>query len=74
MKLNSVNLQTKTIAEISPRDVTVTRTERAYQEIPGLGHETRDVLKQLNANIMLLEDLSGRLSFVMGELSSIIRR
>ena len=45
-----------------------------YQEIPGLRHETKDVLKQLHNNIQLLEDLGGRLGFVMSEIRSLIRR
>lgn len=73
MKLNTVNLQTKVLADIPARDLN-NRTERGYQELPSLGHETRDVLKQLNANIQLLEDLGGRLSFVLAEVSSVIRR
>jgi hypothetical protein len=46
----------------------------AYVELPGLHHETRDVLKQLDANINLLEDLGGRLSFVLNEVRTMIRR
>ena len=37
------------------------RAVLAYHEIPSLRHETRDVLKQLDANVRLLEDLGGRL-------------
>lgn len=51
---------------------TIERT--AYSELPGLRHETKDVLKQLQANIQMLEDLGGRLGFVMSEVRSIIRR
>jgi hypothetical protein len=50
-------------------------SERAgYHELPGLRHETKDVLKQLQNNIQLLEDLGGRLGFVMSEVRSVIRR
>ncbi len=45
-----------------------------YQEVPGLRHETKDVLKQLQTNIQLLEDLGGRLGFVMSEVRSVIKR
>jgi len=50
------------------------RPDRAYREIPGLRHETRDVLKQLEYNVQSLEDLCGRLGFVLTEVRSIIRR
>ena len=46
----------------------------SYRDLPGLKHETKDVLKQLNSNIRLLEDMSGRLSFVLSEVRSLIRR
>jgi hypothetical protein len=49
-------------------------TGRSYHEIAGLKHETRDVLKQLNLNIRTLEDLSGRLGFVLSEVRSLIRK
>lgn len=45
-----------------------------YHELPGLRHETKDVLQQLQNNIQLLEDLGGRLGFVMSEVRSLIRR
>jgi len=47
---------------------------RAQLDLPGLKHETKDVLQQLNANIQLIEDLSGRLSFVLSEVRGLIRR
>lgn len=45
-----------------------------YHELPGLRHETKDVLQQLTNNIAMLEDLGGRLGFVMSEVRSLIRR
>lgn len=72
MKLNTVNLQTKSATEIQSLDVS--RADRAYHEMPGLRHETKDVLTQLNANIVLLDDLTSRLGFVMSEVRSLIRR
>ena len=51
-----------------------TNDRAGYHEMPGLRHETKDVLKQLHHNIQLLEDLGGRLGFVMGEVRSIIKR
>ncbi len=47
---------------------------RTYHDIPGLRHETRDVLKSLDANMNLLEDLCGRLSFVLAEVRTVTRR
>lgn len=64
LKKNEVNETTTT--EIGAR--------RSYHEIPGLQHETRDVLKQLNFNVQLLEDMCGRLGFVLTEVRGLIRR
>lgn len=44
------------------------------EALPSLRHETKDVLKQLQANINYLEDLGGRLGFVLGEVRGLIRR
>lgn len=69
--LNIVNQGlTKTNIEKSVR----TGERLSYQEIPGLRHETRDVLKQLHHNIQVLEDLGGRLGFLLSEIRSVIRR
>ncbi len=71
--LNIVNqnaIQTK----IEPKVRLNERASTGYQELPGLRHETKDVLKQLQNNIALLEDLGGRLGFVMSEVRSVIRR
>lgn len=69
--LNTINLKsvkTDSKARLQP-------VERpSYRELPGLRHETKDVLQQLHANIALLEDLGGRLGFVMSEVRSLIRR
>jgi hypothetical protein len=70
--LNIVNVSaTQTKIEI-PR--TTERVAPSYQELPGLRVETKDVLKLLQHNIQLLEDLGGRLGFVMSEVRSVIRR
>lgn len=50
------------------------RRERSYSDVPGLRHETKDVLQQLQANINYLEDLGGRLGYVLSEVRTIIRR
>ena len=49
------------------------RTSFVYREVPGLRHETKDVLKQLHANIELIDDMSRRLSFVLNEVRTLVR-
>jgi len=46
-----------------------------YHEISQGDHVlSTDVLEQLRRNLAQLEDLQGRLSFMMGELRSLIRK
>jgi hypothetical protein len=69
--LNTLNLQNQPkVVESAVRET----VRPAYTELPGLRHETKDVLQQLNTNIQLLEDLGGRLGFMMTEIRSLIRR
>jgi hypothetical protein len=72
--LNTLNLNVHKNAIQEAQNLESGSTERAYRELRGLRHETKDVLKQLEANILLLEDLGGRLSFVLSEVRSLIRR
>ncbi len=72
--MNIVNQQSKNMNETSAREIVQTEREVSYRELPGLRHETKDVLKQLDSNIRLLEDLNGRLGFVLSEVRSLIRR
>ena len=72
--MNIVNPQSKSLNENSAREIAPTEREVSYRELPGLRHETKDVLKQLDSNIRLLEDLNGRLGFVLSEVRSLIRR
>ena len=76
--MSTLTFQPKNASEATTtparESVRPSQTERTYHELPGLRHETRDVLKQLDANIQLLEDLGGRLSYVLGEVRSVIRR
>lgn len=58
-------------SEVSPE---IGSGQRAYHEIAGLRHETRDVLKQLDHNVQTMEDLCGRLGFVLSEVRGLIRR
>lgn len=47
----------------------------AYHEIASDRHLVRvDVLEQLKSNIAQLEDLHGRLRFMMGEVRSLLKR
>ncbi len=73
-EVSTLNLQPKPKSETQPLDLSHAERDRAYVEVPGLRHETRDVLKQLDSNILLLEDLGGRLGFVLAELRSLIRK
>jgi hypothetical protein len=70
--LSTINL--KPVANVEPVVRPAVAERASYRELPGLRHETKDVLQQLHANIQMIEDLNGRLSFVMGEVRSLIRR
>lgn len=72
--LNTTNLQTSDASTAPVVRGDSPRRERAYAELPGLRHETKDVLQQLQANINYLEDLGGRLGFTLSEVRSLIRR
>ncbi len=73
--MNTINLHTHTNSEIPLRDSTPpVKSERARHELPGLRHEPKDVLQQLQTNIALLEDQCGRLNFMLSEVRSVIRR
>lgn len=48
--------------------------EAAYSEL-GLKHNHQiDVIEQLRSNLDLLEDLHGRMKFMMNELSSLVKK
>ncbi len=70
--MNTVNLQANSVESTPVREAS--RAIRVYHELPGLRHETKDVLQQMEANIRNLEDLGGRLGFVLAELRGLIRR
>jgi hypothetical protein len=72
--VSTLTLTPKTQSENTAQEMTSPAREYSYHELPGLRRETRDVLKQLDANIQLLEDLGGRLSFVLNEVRGMIRR
>jgi len=64
--LNTLNLapQDQKREAVSPRLVETT------SRLP----ETKDGLKQLHANLNALEDLTGRLGFVLADVRTLIRR
>lgn len=47
---------------------------RAYVESPTIHPASLDILKQFQANMNTLEDLNGRLRFVMAEIRGVIRK
>jgi hypothetical protein len=67
-ELNTLNIQSKV------NEAPLREAGKAYREVPGLRHETKDVLRQLEANVQSLEDLGGRLTYVLCELRGLIRR
>jgi hypothetical protein len=73
-RLNTANLQQQRDQGASQSTGQVVLRERAYRDVPGLRHDTKDVLKQLQANIDHLEELGGRLGFMLSEVRSLIRR
>ncbi len=70
--LNTLFMQGQQAADAPVHETTSPHV--AYHDLPGLRHETKDVLQQLNMNVQLLEDMGGRLGFVISEIRSIVRR
>ncbi len=46
----------------------------AYIETPNTNPSAMDVLRQFQANISTLEDLNGRLRFIMAEIRDLVRK
>lgn len=46
----------------------------AYHELAGLSSEPLDVLSQLKVNLSQIEDLHGRLNFMVTEVSELIKK
>lgn len=62
-------------AELESQTIVATHFIRpAYHEIPEAQSEQVDVLAQMKANLDQLEDLQGRLRYVMGEIRAITRK
>ncbi len=49
-------------------------TAYVYREVPGLDADRLDILEQLKANLDQLEDLHGRLRFVMAEVRGVLNK
>ncbi len=45
-----------------------------YQEIPKTDRSRLDVLEQMKANLRQIEDLNGRLSFLIGEVQGVLKK
>jgi hypothetical protein len=47
--------------------------KRAYVDSPAMDPSSLDVLRQFQANMATLEDLNGRLRYMMSEIRSLVR-
>lgn len=64
-----------TTLNLAPQDQNREAASPRIAEMPSpLRPETKDGLKQLHANLNALEDLSGRLGFVLADVRTLIRR
>lgn len=50
----------------------VAYARKSYSDLPNRKPEQIDVIQQFNANLSQLEDLQGRLTFMMSELKSLL--
>ena len=57
---------------IFPKAPSALKTPAAYHEIGG-HHQPKDLLQQLKANLQQLEDLEGRMQFMMSEIRGLTR-
>lgn len=65
---NLTNLLEETEHDLSWGPTEVPLTHKSYHEMADHPVVEMDVLSQIDANMALLEDLSGRLSFLMREV------
>lgn len=63
-----------TTLNLAPQDQNREAVSPRIADMPSLRPETKDCLKQLHANLNALEDLSGRLGFVLADVRTLIRR
>jgi hypothetical protein len=71
MSVNQTTLQNLGTTKISKSEIS---PSRAYVESPNVHPSSMDVLKQFQANMTTLEDLNGRLQFMMSEIRGLIRK
>lgn len=71
MSVNQSTLQSIAPAKISKNEISPSRT---YSDSPNAHATSMDVLKQFQANMATLEDLNGRLRFMMTEIRGLIRK
>lgn len=71
MAVNDLNL---THVVPSKRSKTEVHVPHAYVETPNIDPTSMDVLRQFQANMATLEDLNGRLRFMMTEIRGLIRK
>lgn len=48
--------------------------QRVYQELPGKNLVETDVIEQLHANILQLEDLHLRMKFMLAEIKGLVQK
>lgn len=73
MSVTELKLQTVSTSK-SPLSETTGLKQHAYVESGNPAHATLDVLRQFEANIATLEDLNGRLQYMMTEIRGLIRK
>ncbi len=71
MGINELNLQIVSPAKIVKQDHDL---KHAYVESGIASHPAMDILRQFEANMATLEDLSGRLRFMMTEVRGLIAK
>lgn len=69
-----IELSSQVMRDENTAETVGTNTAYVYREVPGLEPECLDVLEQLRANLNQLEDLHGRLRFVMAEVRSVLHK
>ena len=53
-------------------EANISRSAYGYREVPGLENDRLDVIEQLHANLLQIEDLHARLRFLMTEVRTVI--
>ena len=74
LKLDQLKLDQAVGAESLAIEAYPVKPDHAYYELPQHDSRKVDVLSQFRANLNQLEDLSHRMTFMVGELKSLIRK